>query len=59
MVEIIKNKKWEFVSSDYSVYNEKLKEWLTVINDFITINDFIEEAPSYDDDDNSIFDVPF
>ena len=43
MIEIIKNKAGEFVSSDYSVYDNRLKEWLITINDFITVDDFVEE----------------
>jgi len=33
MVEIIKNKKWEFVSKDNSTYIDKLKEQIAIINE--------------------------
>lgn len=42
MIETILNKKGEFVSNDYSWYDEVLKNWIQEIQDFILIDDFFE-----------------
>lgn len=67
MIETITNKKGEFVSNDYSAYDEILKNWINEIQDFITVNDFIitkEEVTETKNNINwydtiSIEDIPF
>ena len=64
MIETITNKKWEFVSNDYSAYDEVLKLWVDTISMFITNVDFIEEPKKVtklinSNDEINIEDIPF
>jgi hypothetical protein len=66
LIETITNKKGEFVSNDYSALDETLKNWIEVISEFITINDFIDEVetkvilPKHNTNEEiSIEDIPF
>jgi len=43
MIETITNKKGEFVSNDYSFYDETLKAGIEIISNYLTIDDFIEQ----------------
>jgi hypothetical protein len=63
MIEAITNKKWEFLSNDYWLYDDKLKEWINEIWYFITVDDFEEVKTWFEetkqDEEISIEDIPF